>query len=127
MSQNEIRAGEVSSIDYKNGMIKVLYSDRDNDVTDSIPYLSMNDEYKMPRLGDMILVLHLSNGNAFGIALGTFWSDGNKPYGGRKNLYRKELANCQDEAYFEYDANTKTLKIKAEKVTIISKERTTNL
>ncbi len=122
-----IRTGEVSSIDYKNGMIKVTYPDRDNDVTDSIPYLSLNGEYKMPNEGDMVVVLHLSNGSSFGIALGTFWSDGNKPYKTGKGLYRKELSNALNEAYFEYDSSTNTLIIKANNVVIQSNKGTTSL
>lgn len=122
-----IRTGEVSSIDFKNGMIKVTYPDRDNDVTDSIPYLSLNGEYKMPNEGDMVVVLHLSNGSSFGIALGTFWSDGNKPYKTGKGLYRKELSNALNEAYFEYDSSTNTLIIKANNVVIQSNKGTTSL
>nr|WP_294490730.1 hypothetical protein [uncultured Anaerosporobacter sp.] len=122
-----IRTGEVSSIDFKNGMIKVTYQDRDNDVTDSIPYLSLNGEYKMPNEGDMVVVLHLSNGSSFGIALGTFWSDGNKPYKTGKGLYRKELSNALNEAYFEYDSSTNTLIIKANNVVIQSNKGTTSL
>ncbi|SHM81894.1 hypothetical protein SAMN02746066_03414 [Anaerosporobacter mobilis DSM 15930] len=122
-----IRTGEVSSIDFENGMIKVTYPDRDNDVTDSIPYLSLNGEYKMPNIGDMVVVLHLSNGSSFGIALGTFWSYGNKPFKTGKGLYRKELSNTQNEAYLEYDSSTKTLIIKADNVVFQSNKGTTSL
>lgn len=125
--KDNIRTGEVSSIDFVNGMIKVTYPDRDNDVTDNIPYLSQNGEYKMPNVGDMVVVLHLSNGSTFGIALGTFWSDGNKPFKIGKGLYRKELSNTQNEAYFEYDSTTKTLVIKADNVVIQSDKGTTSL
>ena len=41
----ELRIGKVSSIDYDNGMIRVLYTDRDGAVTKSLPMLTFNDEY----------------------------------------------------------------------------------
>lgn len=126
MKEN-IRTGEVSSIDFVNGMIQVTYPDRDNDVTDSIPYLSLNGEYKMPNVGDMVLVLHLSNSSTFGVALGTFWSNGNKPYKTGKGLYRKELSNTINEAYIEYDSTTKTLVIEADNVVIQTNKGATSL
>lgn len=49
-----IRVGQVSSINYKEGMIKILYKDRDNAVTDELPVISFNDEYKMPQVGDYV-------------------------------------------------------------------------
>ena len=44
----DIRIGKVSSIDYENGMIRVLYTDRDGAVTKTLPVVTFNDEYKMP-------------------------------------------------------------------------------
>ena len=48
MADRTIRIGKVSSVDYGSGMIKVTYPDLDNSVTDDLPYLTFNDEYKMP-------------------------------------------------------------------------------
>ena len=79
MADDLIRIGRVSSIDYEAGMIEVTYPDRDNAVTDAFPVLSFNSEYKMPAIGENILVLHLSNGTAAGVVLGTFWNSSNRP------------------------------------------------
>ena len=59
-----IRVGCVSKINYEEGTIEVTYPDRDDAVTDPFPVLSFNDEYKMPDIGQDVLVLHLSNGSA---------------------------------------------------------------
>lgn len=60
MADRTIRIGKVSSVDYGSGMIKVTYPDLDNSVTDDLPYLTFNDEYKMPKVGASVLVVHLS-------------------------------------------------------------------
>ena len=75
MADRTIRIGKVSSVDYGSGMIKVVYPDLDNSVTDDLPYLTFNDEYKMPKVGASVLVVHLSNGAAAGIVCGTYWND----------------------------------------------------
>lgn len=120
MADNNIRIGKVSSIDYEKGMIKVVYKDKDNSVTRYLPYINMNNEYKMPNIDDMVLVVHLSNGAAMGIVIGTFWTGSNQPVETGKGLYRKELGSMPGEAYFRYDSNTRELTFKAGKVNIIT-------
>ena len=44
---SEVRLGNVSSIDYENGLCEVTYPDRDDTVTELVPMLS-NREYRMP-------------------------------------------------------------------------------
>ena len=44
-----IRLGKISSIDYAKGMARVVYHEKDDDVTRLIPLLS--HEYKMPPVG----------------------------------------------------------------------------
>lgn len=123
---DSIRIGRISSIDYQKGTVKVVYADKDNAVTDSLPLLNMNGEYKMPNINDMVLVAHLSNGVAMGIVMGTFWSKGNPPAETGKNLFRKELGRTPGEAYIRYDASTNVLKIKADTVQIVTDTGTTN-
>ena len=89
---SEIRIGQVSSINYKSGMIKVLYNDYNNSVTKDIPYLSFNDEYKMPAIGQYVLVVHLSNGNEAGIVLGTYWNEANKPIEVKQGVSRTSIS-----------------------------------
>lgn len=99
---DNIRVGNVSSIDYKKGMIEATYPDLDDSVTDSFPVFSFTDEYKMPKVGDEILVLHLSNGESAGIVLGRYWNEDNEPPAYGKNVFRKELGEAFGEAYIQY-------------------------
>ena len=69
------RIGTVSSFDKKTGMASVLYSDRDGDVTQMLPFATFNGEYKVPETGSKVLVVHLSNGSEIGIILGTYWNE----------------------------------------------------
>lgn len=87
---NEIfRVGKVSSIDYAAGLVRVVYPDKDNSVTAPLPMLCT--EYNMPKVGDPVMVLHLSNGTEAGLVLGRYWSGNNKPPEGAEGLYRKDL------------------------------------
>lgn len=115
MAENSIRTGKISSINYEDGTVRVYYSDTGN-VTTEVPVLNFNGEYKMPKVDDMVLVTHLSNGSSVGIVCGTFWSEGNKPPETGSNIYRKELGESIGEAYIKYDSKTKTMTIKAEKI-----------
>ena len=63
-----IRLGKISSIDYAKGMARVVYHEKDDDVTRLIPLLS--HEYKMPPVGSQVLVVHLSNGTEAGVSWG---------------------------------------------------------
>lgn len=75
---NEIfRVGKVSSIDYAAGLVRVVYPDKDNSVTAPLPMLCT--EYNMPKVGDPVMVLHLSNGTEAGLVLGRYWSGNHKP------------------------------------------------
>lgn len=105
-----IRIGKVSSIDYTNGMIKVVYPDLDNSVTDDLPYLTFNNEYQMPCINDDVLVVHLSNGQAAGICAGTYWNVQNVPRASGKGVYRKEFnSESPNEAYLECESGIMTL------------------
>ena len=104
----EIRLGKISSIDYAKGMARVVYHEKDDDVTRLIPLLS--HEYKMPPVGSQVLVVHLSNGTEAGVVLGRPWSEKNKPPEGSKGLYRKDLARSPGEAMIRYKDGTMTIK-----------------
>ena len=104
---DEIRVGKVSAVDYDAGTVRVVYHDKDDSVTSSLPLLS--DEYHMPEVGDMVLVLHLSNGKEAGVVLGRPWSDKNKPPEGGAGLFRKDLGRTPGEAVIRYDGSTLTL------------------
>ena len=98
----EIRVGKVSSIDYPSGMIRVVYHDKDNDVTRPIPLFS--SEYAMPPVGALVAVVHLSNGAEAGVVLGRPWSNKLTPPEGFQGLYRKDFDLKPGQCYFRYDA-----------------------
>ena len=106
-----IRIGSVSSVDYGTGMIRVVYPDLDNAVTDDLPMATFNCEYEMPPIGADVLVVHLSNGQAAGIVLGTYWSAANRPPVSGAGAYRKDLvATAIGEAFLQYIGGTFTIK-----------------
>ena len=105
---NEIfRVGKVSSIDYAAGLVRVVYPDKDNSVTAPLPMLCT--EYNMPKVGDPVMVLHLSNGTEAGLVLGRYWSGNNKPPEGAEGLFRKDLGRTPGEAMIRYDGSTLTI------------------
>lgn len=93
MAQRLVRIGKVSKINYEKGMIRVTYPDLDDSVTAEFPVFSFTDEYKMPKIGQEVLVLHLSNGQSAGILIGKYWNKKNVPpaYGQGKNVFNKEI------------------------------------
>lgn len=106
--ENEIRQGKVSAVNYATGMVRVVYHDKDDSVTREIPMLS--DEYNMPAPGDMVLVIHLSNGTEAGVVMGRPWSGKHKPPEGAAGLYRKDLARIPGEAMIRYKGGVLTIK-----------------
>ena len=107
---DNIRVGNVSSIKYKKGLIEVTYPDLDASVTDALPVFSLTGEYKMPKVGDEVLVVHLSNGETAGIVLGKFWGGDEKPKVYGQNVFRKELGDTQGECYIQYKDGKLTFK-----------------
>lgn len=88
--EDTIRFGKVSNIDYAAGKMEVAYEDREDSVTDMLGMLS-NREYQMPKVGDIVAVIHNSNGAEEGIVLGTHWSDTNPPPEGRRKALPERL------------------------------------
>ena len=113
---NEIRIGKVSSINYEKGLMRVTYPDRDDAVTAEIPVLSFTDEYKMPQIGDEVMVSHFSNGSAAGIVTGRYWNKKNTPRDGKKDVYRKDFDKELGKAYLDYDYESCTITIHAKKI-----------
>ena len=102
-----IRVGRISAINYSAGTARVVYADRDAEVTQEIPFL--DSEYKMPEIGALVAVAHLSNGSAVGIILGRPWSDKHKPPESGAALYRKDLGPSPGDAVIKYDGKTLTI------------------
>ena len=105
---SEVRLGNVSSIDYENGLCEVTYPDRDDTVTEMVPMLS-NREYRMPEVDDLVVVLHPGDSPEDAVILGTIWNEKIKPAEGKKKVFRKEYSNEDGKAYRKFDANAKEL------------------
>ncbi len=86
-----MRKGIVSDVDYTNGMVAVIYSDGEKSTTDLFPCLNTGDEYKMPEIGEMVVVGRLSTGS--GVVLGKLWNRGNQPGRSGKGVYHKKLSS----------------------------------
>lgn len=104
----EVRLGNVSSIDYENGLCEVTYPDRDDTVTEMVPMLS-NREYRMPEVDDLVVVLHPGDSPEDAVILGTIWNEKIKPAEGKEKVFRKEYCNENGKAYRKFDANAKEL------------------
>ncbi len=111
MAERTVRIGKVSKINYEKGMIRVTYPDLDDSVTAEFPVFSFTDEYKMPKIGQEVLVLHLSNGQSAGILMGKYWNKKNIPpdYGQGKNVFNKEIDEEFGKVRITYKDKTLTL------------------
>ena len=105
---SEVRLGNVSSIDYENGLCEVKYPDRDDTVTEMVPMLS-NREYRMPEVDDLVVVLHPGDSPEDAVILGTIWNEKIKPAEGKEKVFRKEYSNEDGKAYRKFDADAKEL------------------
>ena len=118
ISSDTIRIGKISSVDYDNGMAKVVYTDRDNMVTAYLPVLSLTGEYRMPNINDEVLVCHLSNGTSAGVIVGKFWDADNKPAVSGKGKFLKELGSEPGKAYISCVDDEITFKDKHGSITL---------
>ena len=105
---SEVRLGNISSIDYENGLCEVTYPDRDDTVTEKVPLLS-NSVYMMPEVGDLVVVLHPGDSPEDAVVLGTIWNERIKPAEGKEGIFRKEYCDEDGKAYRKFDANAKEL------------------
>lgn len=116
MAERLIRIGKVSTIDHENGMVSVTYSEMDSNTTVKFPVLALADIFKMPVVGQEILVLHLPTGQAAGIVLGKMWNTKNVPRKSGENVYSQEFGDEPGESYMEYDSADGDLKFKDKNV-----------
>lgn len=107
-----IRIGRISTVNYKEGTAKVVYKDRDDMVTGDFPLLA--NEYLMPKVDDMVLVLHTKRNKASGVIVGPVWNDDNRPGLTGKNKYLKEMTDKSS-----IKAEEGTMEIKAENIKFI--------
>lgn len=102
---NLIRIGKISSFNYPKGTARITYEDKEQSTTVEMPFLCCSWQYWMPKVGDQVLVVHLSNGSCAAMILGPIWHNGHRPPEGYEGLYRKEYSNNEGMAYERYDRN----------------------
>lgn len=83
-----IRVGRISSINPEKGLVRVYYPDKDS-TTSELPLFHFHREFKLPKVDDQVMVLHLSNDTSSGVVLGGFWNDIDQPP--MEAEYRKDL------------------------------------
>ena len=82
MSDGGVRIGFVSTYNSDTGSASIYYPDRNHDVTDEMPVFAPFGILQKLNKDDMVLVLHLSNGEAAGIVMGVFSADEDAPEAG---------------------------------------------
>lgn len=97
----QVRIGKISSVNKATGKVRVMYADKDEEVTGELPVLAAGGALMLPNIGDMVAVLHLPNGSSSGIVIGTFYNktitpDG-MPVAADANSYRIKTKNCDIE------------------------------
>ena len=102
--KSEVRFGRVSNIDYPAGTCEVTYKDRDETVTKQVSFIS-NRQYIIPKVGDLLIVLHPGTQSEDAVVLGTIWNNVNTTAEGYEGLYRKDYDLEQGKCYRRYDAN----------------------
>lgn len=90
---DNIRIGTVGTVNHQKAMVSVVYTDMNDLATAELPYFSFTGEYKMPKVGEQVLVLHLSNGESFGVVLGGFYSEEDLPKETGEGLFYKHLTD----------------------------------
>jgi phage baseplate assembly protein gpV len=111
--RNLVKIGQVSSVDDAKCTIKVKFNDKDDMISDEIPYFSF--EYYMPNIGDYVACIFLGNGLQSGFCLGKYYGEDNPPPVQNKDIYYKDFFN---EAFIKYDKGTKTLTLSAQNIVI---------
>ena len=124
MSGIPIRIGIVSDTFPDLGMVSVTFPQLDGATTGKLLLFSYTDEYKVPRVGDTVLVLMLTNSKGDGIVLGKLWSEKNKPPDPGDHIFKKELSHDYGKAYIRYDDEADELIIHAGKIRIEAAKET---
>lgn len=108
--------GKISSIDYGAGTASVTLQDRENQVIQAVPFLSMF--YEMPKPGDTVAaVFEELNGGQIGkgVILGKIFIEGNRPGENGSGIFYKQFT---DGASMKYTPNKQELELKVRKVVV---------
>lgn len=114
---DKIRFGKISDIDYKNGLARIVYDDKNKSVSRKIPFLC--SEYNLPKVGQLVCVISDK------IILGRFWNKKNLPDNDCDNkIYKKSFS---ENSFIKYDEQTEKLFICAPDINLIDKNQNINL
>lgn len=108
--ENIVRIGKVSYV--KDGMVSVIYEDRDDATTAPMPYFSPGSEYLKPEIGETVLTVHMSSGTSEGVVIGGLWNNDRKPP--NDVIWSKEISD------FSAEFDGETLTINAPKIILKS-------
>ena len=72
----------------------------------------------MPRVGQYVVVAHLSTAEEKGVVLGPYWTGSDPAPVTGKNHYHKELTQDNGEAFVDHDPSSGTLTISAAEIVL---------
>ena len=107
--------GKISSINYGGGTANVTLQDRENQVIQGVPFLSMF--YEMPKPGDVVAAIFedLNGQIGKGVILGKIFTTSNTPGENGPEIFYKQFT---DGASLKYTPQKKELEIKVKKVVV---------
>lgn len=107
--------GKISAINYEAGTAGVTLPDRENQVIQDVPFLSMI--YEMPKPGDTVAVLFEEVGGQIGkgVILGKMFLSGNEPKETGSDIFYKEFS---DGAGMKYTPSLQKIEFKIKKVVV---------
>lgn len=123
---SDIRIGKIAGVNYDNGMVKVTYEDKNNAVSPWLSYFQFNGEYKMPGIGQNVIVLITMNGQ--GVVLGGYFNKKVSNISAKgKGIFVKELAETEGNAFIFYNHNTRKMQIVAGIVEVLCGGKTVDI
>lgn len=107
--------GKISSINYAAGTADIALQDREDQVIQRVPFLSMF--YEMPKPGETVAALfeELNGQIGKGVVLGKIFLEENKPGECGQDIFYKQFT---DGASMKYTPGSKELEIKVKKVVV---------
>lgn len=107
--------GKISTINYKAGTAGVTLADRENQVIQDVPFLSM--AYEMPKPKDTVAVLFEEIGGQIGkgVILGKIFLSGNPPGESGPDIFYKQFT---DGASVKYTPETQELEVNTQRLVV---------
>lgn len=111
-----VRYGKVTAVDRKKCLARVLFEDRDNQVSPWLPVMQKNTMnhkfYWLPDIDEIAVCLFLSNGEENGLIIGTVYSDIDKPVHEISDEDKERHGVWfKDGTFIKYEHDTKKLEI----------------